>query len=446
AYSEFDGIPCSTSKFLLRKILREEWGFRGYTFSDYGAIYMLYSAHKTAANIGEAARQALEAGLDMEASGIWAYGKKLMSLVRTGKISMELIDQATANILRVKFLAGLFENPFARPKRISETFNNPQHAKLSRKAAQEAIVLLKNEKDILPLSRKIKSLAVIGPNADAAELGDYCIPKSSVVTPLSGIRQAVSARTKINYAPGCGLHELDKDGFAKAVAATEKSDAAIVFVGESSMSLGGVGWSMEGKEPRPSMSGEGYDRADLNLPGVQQELVEAVVATGTPTVVVLINGRPLSIAWIAEHVPGIIEAWYPGEQSGNAIADIIFGKVNPSGKLPISFPRSVGHVQNYHNHKPSARGVYRQPGRPGKPGRDYVFAEPSPLFDFGHGLSYTKFKYSNLRISPSRIAPTGQVKVSVDVRNACKLAGKEIVQLYVNDVVSSTTTPVRALR
>ena len=296
------------------------------------------------------------------------------------------------------------------------------------------------------MKKGIKSIAVIGPNADVAEMGDYCVPKSSAVTPLQGIRKAVSKKTEINYASGCDLSALDKNGFSTAVAAARKSDVAIVFVGESSMSLGGIGWSIDGIENRPSLSGEGFDRADLNLPGVQQDLVEAVVATGTPTVVVLINGRPMSICWIAQHVPAILEAWYPGEQGGHALADVLFGKVNPSGKLPISFPRSVGHVQSYYNHKPSARGCYHKHGSPGKPGRDYVFAEPSPLFDFGHGLSYTKFKYTNLRVSPSRISPTGRVEVKVDVANTGRLRGKEIVQLYVNDMFSSTTTPVKALR
>ncbi|NIA07939.1 MAG: beta-glucosidase, partial [Actinobacteria bacterium] len=321
AYSEFDGIPCSASKFLLRKIIRQEWGFYGYTFADYGAIQMLHSVHRTAGSAAEAGRQALEAGLDMEAPDIWAYGQELLKLVRAGKISIDLIDQAVGNILRVKFLAGLFENPFAEPKLVSKIINHPRHRLLARQAAQESIVLLKNKGNLLPLNKTIRSVAVIGPNADVAELGDYCVPKSSDVTPLEGIRKAVSPKTKVIYAPGCGLYELDQGGFAKAVAAAEQSEVAIIFVGESSMSLGGVGWSIKGKQARSSLCGEGHDRADLNLPGVQQELVEAVMATGTPTIVVLINGRPMSISWIAEQVPAILEAWYPGEEGGHALAD-----------------------------------------------------------------------------------------------------------------------------
>ena len=446
AYSEFDGIPCSTSKLLLRDVLRKEWGFRGYTFSDYGALQMLHLKHKTAGSIAEAGRQAVEAGLDMEAPFIWAYGDKLLRLVKTGKVSIELIDQAVYNILRVKFLLGLFENPFADLKRTSKIVNHLTHRKLSRRAARESMVLLKNKGNLLPLDRNIKSVAVIGPNADVAELGDYSVPKSSAVTPLEGIRKALSRKTQIHHAPGCGLHEPSTDGFAAAVEAAKESEVAIVFVGETSMSLGGVGWKIDGVETRPSLCGEGYDRVDLDLPGFQQDLVEAVVATGTPTVVVLINGRPLSISWIAGNVPAVLEAWYPGEEGGHAITDIIFGKVNPSGKLPISFPRSVGHLPGYYNHKPAARGYYRRPGRPAKPGRDYVFTKPSPLFNFGHGLSYTKFKYSNLRLKPNKIAPAGRVEVKVDVANTGRIAGKEIVQLYINDVVSTVTTPVKALR
>lgn len=446
AYSEFDGIPCSTSKLLLRKILRQEWGFRGYTFGDYGAVHMAYLVHQVGANITEVGRQALEAGLDMETPVIFAYGKGLLRLVKAGKVSRDLVDQAAGNVLRVKFLAGLFENPFADAKRTLEIVNHPKHRKLARRTAQESIVLLKNKGNLLPLNKNIKSVAVIGPNADVAELGDYCIPQFTEVTPLEGIRQAVSQGTQVRHASGCGLFERCRDGFVEAVEAAKKSEVAIIFVGESSMSLGGVGWEIKGRKTPPSMCGEGYDRADLNLPGLQQELVEAVVATGTPTVVVLINGRPLSISWIAQHVPAILEAWYPGEEGGHAIADIIFGKVNPSGKLPITFPRSVGHVPSYYNHKPTARGYYHQPGQPEKPGRDYVFSEPSPLFAFGHGLSYTRFKYTNLLISPSKISSTGRVQVKVDVANAGQVAGKEVVQLYINDMVSSTTTPVKALK
>ena len=446
AYSEIDGVPCSASKWLLRKILRQEWGFRGYTFSDYGAIYLLLAVHRIATNVQETGRAALEAGMDMETPGIWAYGEPLLKSVKQGRISVELVDQAVAKILRVKFLAGLFENPFAEPKQAAVIVNRGEHRRQARRVAEESAVLLKNDGGLLPLKRNIRSVAVIGPVADRNEFGDYSFDKESAVSGLAGIRETVGKRTKVRFEPGCGLHGLTKEGFAAAVEAAAESEVAIVFVGESSMSRGGVGWEVKGVKKLRPLCGEGYDRAELSLPGVQQELVEAVAATGTPTVVVLINGRPLSVSRIAENVPAILEAWYPGEQGGRAIADIIFGRVNPSGKLPISVPRTVGQVPNYYNRKPSAGGYYHKPGQVGKPGKDYIFTSPAPLFEFGHGLSYTKFSYSNLRVRPRRISPAGQVEVEVDVCNSGRRRGKEVVQLYVNDVVSSVTTPVKTLR
>ena len=446
AYSEYDGVPCSASEFLLRKILREEWGFRGYTFSDYGAIEMLVTTHRTAADLSEAGRQALEAGLDLEAPAQTAYGERLLKLVRRGKVSEDLLDAAVANILRVKFLAGLFEKPFTDPRRAAKIVNNPTHRKLARRVARESIILLKNERDILPLATNLAAIAVIGPNSDKVQLGDYCMPRSDMASPLDGIRKAVSRRTKIHHARGCGLYQPSRDGFADAVSAAQQSEIAVVFVGEASTKLRGIGWKIEGVDASAVLCGEGFDRSSLGLAGVQQELIEAVVATGTPTVVVLVNGRPHAIAWVAENVPAVLEAWYAGEQGGEALADIIFGKTNPSGRLPVSIPRSVGHIPCYYNHKPSARGYYGRPGKPGQPGRDYVFSSPTPLFKFGHGLSYTSFRYSNLRVSPARIRPAGRVLVKVDVRNAGARRGKEVVQLYVNDVVSTTTTPGKGLK
>ena len=447
AYSEIDGVPCSASSFLLRDVLRREWGFQGFTFSDFGAIGMLAGFHGTAKDDQEAGRQAFTAGLDMEAPQIRCFGDKLLELVRKGDVSMERLDEAVGNILRVKFLAGLFEHPYRDEMGVTEIVHCDRHVRLARQAAGESIVLLKNQDGLLPLDEKtISSIAVMGPNADVAECGDYCFPKSEDVSPLEGIRAAVPAGTQVTFTPGCDLHDLGRDGFEAAVQAARDADVAILCVGGSSMSLGGVGWVIDGKPTRPSTCGEGYDRTDLHLPGVQQELVEAVVATGTPVVVVVINGRPLSIPWIAGHVPAILEAWYPGEQGGHAIADILFGRVNPSGKLTTTIPRSVGQVPLYYCRKPSAGGYYRKPGAPGRPGRDYVTSEPTPLYEFGHGLSYTTFHYSRLRLAPSEIAPDGTFTVCVDVRNAGDRAGKEVVQLYVNDVVSSVTTPRRVLK
>ena len=299
AYSDFDGAPCSTSKFLLRKILREEWKFRGYTFSDYEAVEMLHLNHRVADSFTEAGRQAVEAGMDMVTPTTSCFGERLLKLVQKGTVALSVIDQAVANILRVKFLAGLFENPFADVENADQIINTPKHRQVARRAAQESIILLKNKGNLLPLPRNIGAIAVIGPNSDIAELGGYCIPKADAITPLQGIRNVVSKKTRVYHTSGCGLHELSKDGFAEAVEAAGKADVAVVCVGESSMSLGGVGWEIEGQPKRTSLCGEGYDMTDLNLAGRQQELVETVVATGTPTVVVLIHGRPLSISWIA---------------------------------------------------------------------------------------------------------------------------------------------------
>ena len=448
AYHEIDGVPCSKSKLLLTKILREEWGFKGYVVSDGMAIEMLATFHRTAANLREAGRQALEAGIDVEAPRIKGFGKNLLELVNKGELAIETIDRAVLRILRVKFLAGLFENPYPDPKRAAALTNCDKHRKLARKAACESVVLLKNQGGLLPLRRDLQSIAVIGPNADAIQFGGYSFYKESGVTALQGIRNTVSPKTQVHYARGCGIFELSKSGFADAIEVAKKAQVAVVLVGGASrMNFGAKGRPIhEQDKTKLPTCGEESDRAELDLPGVQQQLVEAIIATGTPTVVVLINGRPLSVCWIAENVPAILEAWYPGEQGGNAIADILFGKANPSGKLPVSIPRCVGQTPVFYNQKPSGRGYYHQPGMPGRPGKDYVFETPEPLYEFGYGLSYTKFKYSNLRVTPTTIDPGGQVRVSVDIRNSGSREGKEVVQLYLRDLVSSVTTPVKVLR
>ena len=442
AYSEYEGVPAHASALLLTRILREEWGFEGYTFSDYGGVQMLHSMHRTAATPADAGRQALTAGLDLEAPREYGFGKRLLELVEKGVVAVELIDRAVGRILRTKFLAGLIEHPYAEVSRATRVVNCAAHRRLARALARESMILLKNEGGLLPLDRGIRRLAVIGPNADVAQLGDYSQPKADAVTPLEGIRNAVSKRTAVVHARGCDLYRRSTGEVDEAVGMAGESDAAIVVIGGASV-RSGIGWSGAGGV---GTCGEGFDRADLAPPGVQGELVRAVHATGTPTVVVLVHGRPYSIPWMAANVPAIVEAWYPGEEGGNALADVLFGRVNPSGKLPVSVPRSVGHVPAFYNHKPSARGYYHDPGTPDRPGHDYVFSAPTPLFPFGHGLSYTTFRYCDLRVSPRRIRAGGRVEVGVTVRNTGKRAGKEVVQVYVNDVYSSVTTPVRALR
>ena len=443
-YSELDGVPAHASHFLLTRILREEWGFQGYVYSDYGGVSMLEGFHRTAHTAAEAGKQALEAGLDLEAPRDFGFGEVLVESVRKGEISVDVVDRAVSRILRVKFFAGLFENPFCDAARAEKVCHAPAHRALAREIAQEAIILLENRRNLLPLDPGIGSVAVIGPNADLAQLGDYSRRQPpEAVTPLDGIRAVVSKRTHVRHAQGCPIYGSSREGFAVAVEAAQHSEVAVVVLGGTSVANAGTGW---GTDEDFSTCGEGFDRSELTALGVQEDLARAVIGTGTPAVVVLVHGRPYGIEWIAEHARAVVEAWYPGEQGGHALADVLFGRVNPSGRLPVSVPRTVGHVPAFYNHKPSARGYYHKPGSPEDPGRDYVFSSPEPLWPFGHGLSYTRFSYSNLRVTPARIRPSGRVQVSVDVRNAGKRAGKEVVQLYLNDVVSSVTTPVKALR
>lgn len=443
-YNELDGVPVSIHRPLLDDILRGELGFEGYTISDFGALDMLIDVHRVVRTMTEVGRLTLEAGMDMEAPSISAYSQELQQLVREGIVSEELVDRAVERILTVKFRAGLFERQAADVKQTLSVVNSASHKALARRTAEESVVLLKND-DVLPLQKGLSSIAVIGPNAAVAQLGNYSYHKEETITPLMGLKEKLAgSSTELCFAQGCGLTEQTTDGFAEAVDAARSSEVAIVFVGGTSAVKGGIGWGSQ--EKTIATCGEGYDRHSLELPGVQQKLVEAVVATGTPTVVVLISGRPQTIPWIAEHVPAIVQAWYPGEEGGRAIADILFGDVNPSGKLNVSFPKDVGQVPVYYKYKPSARGFYFEPGSPEAPGRDYVFLDTKPLYRFGHGLSYTTFEYSELKLERSRIRPYERVKVSVKVTNHGERAGKEVVQLYVDDIFSTVTTPVEALR
>jgi len=428
AYHEIDGIPMACHYEYLTNILKREWGFRGYTYSDWGAVLMLHNHHFVASSREEAGKMAVEAGVDMDAI-MQCYGRKLFNLAKKGKVSARAIDEAARRILRVKFLLGLFENPYADIKKARKARNCAEHRRLARQAAQESIILLKNEGGLLPLKDGVKSIAVIGPNADKVQLGNYSGWNDNMVSPLQGIKNRAPKGTKVRHARGCGLWERNTKGFAEAVDIARRSDIAIVVVGESTV-----------------ICTEGTDVNDLELAGVQLDLVKAVRETGTPTVVALVNGRHLAISWIAENVPAILETWFAGEEQGNAMADILWGDINPSGKLPVSLPRSTGHIPVFYNKKPSALGFYKQPGTLEKPGRDYALSSPAPLFDFGFGLSYTRFKYADLKVTPNKIHPAEKVMVSVKVRNAGKRAGAEVVQLYINDIYSSVETPARQLK
>jgi beta-glucosidase len=560
AYNDLDGLPCSANHWLLTDVLRGEWGFKGFVVSDYGSVGGIIDAHHTAATKEESARQALEAGLDVELPDIYVYGEPLRKALRDSSIPLSTLDTAVSRVLTAKFRLGVFENPNVDAQSADSITRSPEHRMLALKAAREAIVLLKNKNGLLPLQKNIKTLAVIGPEADGASLGDYSGFGVKVVTPLEGIRMKVPNPTKVVYEQGCGLigsvlppipteylvppdgkpgehglkgeyfNNMDLSGqpalvrtdkqvefdwdsaspdpkissdhfsvrwtgkliapatgnyqvsvttddgvrlyvdgklmvdswhdrapkpdmitlgfkagkkydirieyyqdeggasaylgweltpgtderFGAAVAAARKSEAAVVFVGIN--------------------EGEGEDRANLDLPGKQEDLILAIANTGVPTVVVLVNGSAVTMGRWMNRVSAIIEDWYGGEETGNAIADVLFGDYDPGAKLPITFPQSVGQVPLYYDHKPTGRGD------------DYVDLSGSPAYPFGFGLSYTQFEYSNLVITPSAISANGTVRIDVDVKNIGKTKGDEVVQLYLHDGVRTVTRPVEELK
>lgn len=446
-YHEVDGVPVHANRWLLTDILRKEWGFQGYIFSDYGAIGMLDQFHKTAKDKKESGLQAILAGVDLEAPGKYAYGE-LATLVNDGVIPESLIDESVSRILTVKFKLGLFDRPFKVDKENRRKIHTNENIALAQQIAEESIVLLQNKNNLLPLKKEaVKSLAVIGPNADKVQFGDYSITKNNDygVTVLEGLKKYAGSDFRINYAEGCGITSLSTDGFAEAVDVAERSDAVVLVLGGTSVIYSGIGWGDENSK-EVNTCGEGYDRSELNFPGVQSQLLEKVAALGKPVVLVMLNGRPYTIGEEVEKVDAVLEAWYPGEKGGDAVARILFGDVNPSGRLSVTFPPSTGHISMYANYKPSGKGYYRQRGTREKPGRDYVFSSPDPLFCFGYGLSYTTFEYKNLQIENTLERGGSTVNVSCQLTNTGNYDGAEVVQLYVRDVVSSVTTPVKALK
>ncbi len=456
AYNEIDGIPLGASRDLLHDLLRGQLGFAGVVVSDYFTVATLHQYHRLAHDEGDAARLALEAGMDVELPAVNCFGAPLRAAIEAGDVDVALIDTAVSRVLRMKLALGLFERPYVDADAAPAVFDTGEQRALAHRLAQKSIVLLKNDGDLLPLAKSVRAIAVIGPSADSIRLlqGDYHYPAHleimyggitegdmsprpdgainlaqhfvPMVSVLAGIAARVSPQTVVHHAAGCEILGESRDGFAAAVAAARAADVAIVAVGERSGLVAGC------------TSGESVDRADLGLAGVQQALVEAVVATGTPVVVVLINGRPLALPWIAAHVPAIVEAWVPGEEGGTAVADVLFGDVNPAGRLPISLPRSVGQVPVFYNHKPSG-------GRSHWKG-DYADLSAAPLFPFGHGLSYTQFTYTDLDIAPATVDARGRVRIGVTVANTGARAGEEVVQLYVRDTVGSVTRPVKELK
>ncbi|WP_040950681.1 glycoside hydrolase family 3 N-terminal domain-containing protein [Gorillibacterium massiliense] len=445
AYNEIDGVPCTSNRELLEDILRGKWGFNGMVITDCGAIDILAMGHDTAVDGEEAVAQALAAGVDMEMSGVM-FGKHLVNAVRSGRLSEAQLDQAVRRLLMLKFRLGLFERPYVDPNRAEAVIGSEKHRELARRIAGEGIVLLKND-SALPLNTEsCGTVAVIGPNADAHynQLGDYTSPqpRANVVTVLDGVRAKLGAESgRVLYAPGCRIKDDSREGFPLALEVAAKADTVLLVLGGSSARDFGEG-SIDLKTGASKVTdsscsdmdcGEGIDRLSLSLSGVQLELAQELAKLGKPLIVVYINGRPVAEPWIDENADALLEAWYPGQEGGHAIVDVLFGDVNPSGKLTVSVPKTVGQLPVHYLGKRSR-------------GKRYLEADSKPQYPFGYGLSYTTFAYSNLKVEPTTIWVDGQATVTVDVKNTGATEGAEVVQLYITDVSSSVTRPERQLK
>ena len=461
AFNDLNGVPTSANPFTLTKVLRDEWKFDGIVVSDYESVKELMN-HALAADEKDAAQHALNAGVDIEMVSR-LYNQHGEQLLKERKLSLATIDEAVRRVLRIKFRLGLFERPYADEARERMVIARPEHIAAAREIAARSMVLLKNERDALPLAKSNGTIAVVGPLADSPKdvlgswTGDGRV--EDAVTLLSGIKAKVSPQTKVVHAKGVSVEgrgvtgnydappptasnaggtnvaqssdearnsttPTAPDGIAAAVRLARTADVVIVAVGESA-----------------EMSGEAASRTSLDLPGRQLELIQAIHSTGKPYVVVLMNGRPLTINWLAENSPAILETWFGGTQGGNAIADVLFGDVNPGGKLPVTFPRHVGQLPLYYNHKYTGRPPTDQ-----KYTSKYLDVPWTPLYPFGYGLSYTRFKLADLQLSAQSIRPDGQLTASVEIENTGKRAGDEVVQLYIRDVASSVTRPVKELK
>jgi beta-glucosidase len=426
AFNLLNDVPATANPRTLLGILRGEWGFDGLVVSDWMSIPQLVD-HGYATDARDAARLAFDATVDMDMMG-GAYADHLADLVQAGTIPAQALDAAVRRVLQAKFALGLFDHPYADPDREAAVLLCSDHVAAARDAARRSLVLLKNDGGLLPLRDDLRSIAVIGPLADSAAdlLGTWHARGRSedVVTVLEGIRRRAGAGVAVTHARGVSVGGTDQDGFAAAVAVAREADVAVVVVGESA-----------------DETGEAASRTEIGLPGVQQELVAAVHATGTPVVAVVMSGRPLAIPWLADHVPAILQAWHPGIQGGPAVADVLWGDQNPGGKLPVSIPRSVGQIPVFYAHAPTGR-----PPTSFKFTSKYIDSPNTPLFPFGHGLSYTTFAYSDLALSTDTIPPDGTVTVSAMVANTGDVAGAEVAQLYLRDPVASVVRPVRELR
>ncbi len=438
SYNEVDGIPSHKNKWLLQDILRDEWGFKGFVVSDYYAVKQLQDRHHVVQDEKEAAYQAFSAGVDIELPLDECYSN-LLDLVKEGRIPEEKLDESVSQILEYKFRLGLFDDPYVNPDFAESFCGSEEHRPLALQAARESITLLKNENNLLPLNKgKIKTIAVVGPNANEVLLGGYSGKPKFYDTVLDGIRSKVGNQVNVFYAEGCKITEPgdwegtdevvasnpeeDRQKIIDAVKIAKQADVIILAIGGNSLTSREA-WNENHLGDRPS----------LELVGRQNELVAAMISTNKPIVSLLFNGKPLSINFVNDNVPAILECWYLGQETGNAVADVLFGDYNPGGKLPISFPRSAGHIPSYYNHKPNDR-------------RGYLFDDVSPLYAFGFGLSYTTFEYSNLKLSKSKIDIGESTTVMVDVTNTGEVAGHEVVQMYIHDCVSSVTRPIIELK
>jgi beta-glucosidase len=438
SYNEVDGVPSHANRWLLNDILRREWGFNGIVASDYFGVEQLESRHHVAIDKADAATQALDAGVDLELPDPAGF-PELIALVKNGRVAESLIDRSVTRILRAKFLAGLFEHPYVDPDRAERVANTPEHQALALDAARKAIVLLKNEGELLPLDRsKVKTLAVIGPNAKGLHLGGYSRDPGRGVDVLTGITQKAGAGVKVLYAEGVRIteHPADWGGdkvvlgdpaqnrarIQEAVKVARQADAIVLAIGTNE-SVSREAWA----------DNHLGDVADLSLMSNQNDLVDAMLQIGKPVVALLVNGRPLAVPDVAARVPAILESWYAGQEGGTAIGEVLFGDVNPGGKLPVTFPRSSGQLPVYYNRRPTSF-------------RSHLDLTREPLWSFGFGLSYTTFTLADLRVASPIIGPAGRTDVSVRVTNTGTRAGDEVVQLYIRDQVSSVTRPVKELR
>lgn len=424
AYNRTNGEACCASVTLLQKILRDDWGFDGYVVSDCGAINDIHANHKLAEGPAEAAALAVKAGCDLNCGGMYPY---LSEAVEKGLIDEETIDRSVIRLFAARMKLGMFDPPDQVPwaSVAYEVTDCEEHRQLARRMACESIVLLKNSEELLPLRKDLRAVAVIGPNADSLDvlLGNYYGTPSKWVTPLAGIRSAVSPDTRVYYAKGCDLTGDSRFGFSEAVSAAERADAVIMCLGISP--------ALEGEEGDAFNSDASGDRLHIDLPAIQEELLKTICGVGKPVALVLVSGSAVAINWAQEHVPAILAAWYPGEEGGSAVADVIFGDCNPSGRLPVTFYKSLDDIPPFEDYSMA--------------GRTYRYFEGEPLYPFGFGLSYTRFEYTGLEMSPAKVKPGEPVTISATVTNAGESEGDEVVQIYLTALDAPAPQPIRRL-